>query len=423
MSRRNKSRQRSERRSDPLESLRPLVVLGLLGMILYGAYSIIQKGPSRPAPDWQGSDAAADAGDAPPFAAAEPAAPQVELGGPAVTAAAVPGTAAAIPQPRTPAVATATPPSPTAEPQPGPSGQPPAGPAVKMPAATAAAEAAEAEPAVEPAQLAPTYIDAVAAMPPKPAVDSAVTQPAGAGKSPAAGAGGNNSAAFTAAWADAHDKLEGGRYAEALAILSVWYDDDSLSSEESRQLETLLGQLAGTVIYSTQDLLLPPHIAAAGETLEGIAKPLEVPAALLANINGVGPEGPAAGQALKVLRGPFDGVVSLSRRRLSLQVGGRYAGSFTAAIGSGFVARSGSSVRLVEIRRQPPPAPDRAVPVAYQPGQGPAILLSEGLSIEPADGPGFIARTPADNLLLVSAADFADLADILGAGSQVLIRP
>ena len=47
MARRSKSKHRREQQNDPLEALRPLIVLGLLGMILYGAYSIIQKGPKR----------------------------------------------------------------------------------------------------------------------------------------------------------------------------------------------------------------------------------------------------------------------------------------------------------------------------------------------------------------------------------------
>ena len=403
MARRPKSKHRRETRSDPLEALRPLIVLGLLGMILYGAYSIIQKGPSRGGPDWQASDSGNTAGgEAPAFSGVPTTPPAVEVAGQAVPATTAATAIAALPpQPSVAAVA-ATPAQP-----------------VGSPAASVAGAAQSPSPS-GPAEMSPTYIEAVAAIPPQPAggVDQQQTSSLAVPQS------GGDSAAFTAAWADAHDKLEGGRYAEALAILSVWYDDNSLSSEESRQLESLLGQLAGTVIYSTQDLLLPPHIVAAGETLESIAAPLEVPAALLANINGIGPEGPTPGQALKVVRGPFDAVVSLSRRRLSLQVGGRYAGSFAAAIGGGFNARSGTSVRLVELRpaAESPGATGRAIPVAYQAAEGSALLLSDGLRIEPANDPGFVATTPSSAVLLVSTADFADLADILGAGSQLLIR-
>ena len=53
MARRSKSKHRREQQNDPLEALRPLIVLGLLGMILYGAYSIIQKGPKETNQEWQ----------------------------------------------------------------------------------------------------------------------------------------------------------------------------------------------------------------------------------------------------------------------------------------------------------------------------------------------------------------------------------
>ncbi len=81
-------------------------------------------------------------------------------------------------------------------------------------------------------------------------------------------------AAFTADWDEAHDQLAAGRYAEALALLSAWYNDADLAVEENQRLEDLLGQLAGTVIYSQKDLLMPPHVVGAGETLPAIAAPL-----------------------------------------------------------------------------------------------------------------------------------------------------
>ena len=127
-----------------------------------------------------------------------------------------------------------------------------------------------------------------------------------------------SSNAFATAWADAHTKLSAGRYAEALTALSVWYDDPSLGLEESHRLEDLLGQLAGTVIYSQQDLLLPPHVVAPGESLPSIASTLGISWQLLAKINNVaGPAQVRPGEHIKVIRGPFDAVVSVSRRRLS----------------------------------------------------------------------------------------------------------
>ena len=388
MARRSKSKHRREQQNDPLEALRPLIVLGLLGMILYGAYSIIQKGPKETNQEWHPPGTThATTSDAPPFKPSpEPQVstpPSVELESP-------PNALASLPPAQTP-----------------------------PPSVALDAQKLATDPSVSPSteQMPPTYINAVPAVAPQSqSPDNAtgiVTENMSEQK---------ESAAFTAAWTDAHNKLEAGRYAEALAVLSVWYDDPSLSVEENHQLERLLGQLAGTVIYSTQDMLLPPHTVADGETLETIAKPLNISWKLLSKINGIAPSELTTGQRIKVLRGPFDGVVSISRRRISLQVGGRYAGTFPAAIGKGFVSRTGSSVKLIDVQQDKKPQTVQTVPVGYQPAVQAAIILDDGLSIRPADDPSFVMKTPEDNVLLVSSADFNDLAGILGQGSQLLVR-
>ena len=389
MARRSKSKHRREQQNDPLEALRPLIVLGLLGMILYGAYSIIQKDPKEINQEWQPPGAThAATSDAPPFNPAVTTTPVSTP--PSVEIQSPPGALTSLPPNQTP------PPTAFLNPQVSTTDQ-------------------SVSPGTE--QMPPTYIDAVPAVPPQSQSPDDI-----AGlvmeKMPVQ----KESAAFTAAWTDAHNKLEAGRYAEALAVLSVWYDDPSLSVEENHQLERLLGQLAGTVIYSTQDMLLPPHTVAGGETLETIAEPLNIPSKLLSKINGVTSDELVAGQRIKVLRGPFDGVVSVSRRRISLQVGGRYAGNFPAAIGKGFVSRTGSSVKLIDIQDETKTQTAQTVPVGYRPAGRAAIILDNGLSIRPADDPSFVMKTPEDNVLLVSSADFNDLAGILGQGSQLLIR-
>ena len=358
-------------------------------MILYGAYSIIQKGPKETNQEWQPPGATHTAtSDAPPFNPAVTTTPVSTP--PSVEIQSPPGALTSLPPNQTP------PPTAFLNPQVSTTDQ-------------------SVSPGTE--QMPPTYIDAVPAVPPQSQSPDDIAGPVTEKMSVQ-----KESAAFTAAWTDAHNKLEAGRYAEALAVLSVWYDDPSLSVEENHQLERLLGQLAGTVIYSTQDMLLPPHTVAGGETLETIAEPLNIPSKLLSKINGVTSDELVAGQRIKVLRGPFDGVVSVSRRRISLQVGGRYAGNFPAAIGKGFVSRTGSSVKLIDVQDETKSQAAQTVPVGYRPAGRAAIILDNGLSIRPADDPSFVMKAPEDNVLLVSSADFNDLAGILGQGSQLLVR-
>jgi len=302
----------------------------------------------------------------------------------------------------------ATPPGPESVPPPAAAAAPPRIPAASL---QAAQEAAPIGPAGNPPAAA--GLDGPIAAVPRTAAQPPLEPHPG------------SAAAFATAWADAHDKLAAGRYAEALGVLSTWHDDPSLGLEESQRLEDLLGQLAGTVIYSQQDLLLPPHVVETGETLLSIAAPLAVPWQLLAKINGVAdPAKLVAGESLKLVRGPFDAVVSVSRRRLSLRVGGNYAGTFPVVVGRRLRDRMGSAFPVVAADRpEQPTDPSGAVQAAWSQSAPRAITLSEGLAIEGVPDPSTLTEdTIPGTSLVVSDRDLADLADILGPGSRVIVR-
>ena len=311
-------------------------------------------------------------------------------------------------------------------------GPAPAAPAEAFaaPLAAGAAAAIAGAAAATPADASPTYLAPQSA--PPPAATDPATRPdryaalAPAGVPAAAvpappsvpapdpRSGSASSAAFASAWAEAHTNLAAGRYAEALAGLSVWYDDPVLGLEESQRLEDLLGQLAGTVIYSQQDLLLPPYVVAQGETLDQVAAPLGVSPQLLAKINGIDdPTRLVPGEHLKLIRGPFDAVVSISRRRLSLQLAGNYAGSFPVLVGRQFLGRVGGSLPVTEVAR------------AGAPGTASlrrSIVLTDGMVIEAVDDPAVVSDNVPPSSLIVGVRDLDDLLDMLGPGSRVLVR-
>ena len=412
MARTSTSRRR-ERDTDPMDSLKPLIVLGLLGTIMYGAYTVVQKGPSTPA-----GDAVADTSGA-SFSAPEISLPSdpTAIGTPPAhpLAGAAPLQASAVPPGNPIASAPSVPVFPAAAPGPlAETIQPPPTTPIGSPEPLTLASPAEA--------VAMSVAPAVTAAAPAPSP----LLPLPAGASPPPAARGAPSAAFASAWADAHEMLGAGRYAEALSVLSLWHDDTSLGLEESQRLEDLLGQLAGTVIYSQKDLLLPPHIVAPGDTLPSIAAPLQVPWQLLGKINGVtDPTQLVPGEHLKLVRGPFDAVISVSRRRMSLQVGGNYAGSFPVVLGRQIYDRIGQSVAVIDVRRPgsfSEPA-GIAAQVAYAPSSGPkSVVLGEGMAIEGVEDLSLVNDTASASSVIVSLRDLEDIADILGPGSQVLVR-
>lgn len=209
--------------------------------------------------------------------------------------------------------------------------------------------------------------------------------------------------------------LDRNELARAHVLLTNWYADPSLLPEERREVDRLLGQLAGTVIYSTEHRLEPPHQVQAGETLETIAKQYGATWQLLAKINGVtSPGAVQPGQMLKVVRGPFEAVVDLSEAELYLTVGGRYAGRFPVTVNEAGTPEGLYKVtsKLAQYRPGSPAAD----------GQG----YAKSLTLGGAGGPGgaslSVGVVGGSEPIAVVASDMGDLFDILSEGSQVTVR-
>jgi len=228
---------------------------------------------------------------------------------------------------------------------------------------------------------------------------------------------------FATSWPTIQAALQRGELAHAHELLSRWYGDPSLTPTDAERVQTLLSQLAGTVVYSTEHQLEPAYIVKAGETLETIAAQYQVPWQLLAKINGI-PTADALrpGQELKVVRGPFSAIVDLDRKELVLMLDKRYAGRFAIspprdrAVGEGewVVAKVseapqlGQRQRWIVLTRQD---------AASSPGQPSMILTSVSPELLRQQGTNF-----QDPLVGLSQTDAEDLADILSIGSRVVVR-
>ncbi len=122
---------------------------------------------------------------------------------------------------------------------------------------------------------------------------------------------------------------------EALSTLSLFYNTPNVSDAQRSELLGRLDPLAREVIYSKAHLLEQPHRVGSNETLMEIAQRYEVPWQLLANINEIrDPVTVLPGTELKVLRGPFNAQVDLTRNELTLFLGDLYAGRFPIGVGS-----------------------------------------------------------------------------------------
>jgi len=259
--------------------------------------------------------------------------------------------------------------------------------------------------------MAPAFATSPTAAPAPPAVS---TQPA--------------QSLFAATRLAAQAALDRGELSQALLLLSDWYGDPSLLPNEVDEVQQLLGQLAGSVIYSTEHRLEPPYMVQAGERLENIAHKYQIPWQLLAKINGITqPDQIQPGQQLKVLQGPFSATIDFSQRKLTLMLDRRYAGEFAIEIDPSMSVEEGHwSVNQklltpgdVGLARAGAMAPtDRRSLVLTSAGGGASQLaILTGSRFASA-----IGVEPAGRVIRLKTEDVGDVFDILSLGSLVVIR-
>jgi LysM repeat protein len=265
---------------------------------------------------------------------------------------------------------------------------------------------------------------------PTPAKEEAASDPiTPTGSSPAAANAVAPAAPYSSAKAAIQSKLDRGELAEALQLLSDWYDDPSLTAVESEEVNNLLSQLAGSVIYEGPPAhrLEKPYKVQAGETLQDVAAKYDVPWQLLAKINGIAdPTKLAAGQELKVVRGPFSALVDLSERKMTLMLDRRYAGKFAIELDPATTIEEGQW--KIDQKLLTPASGGIYGPPAGA-SEDRSLLLSnpsipDGQTIV-VRGPGNAdpaLAQPAARVIRMKAGDVNDLFDILSEKSRVTVR-
>lgn len=212
-----------------------------------------------------------------------------------------------------------------------------------------------------------------------------------------------------------------GQLKEALATLSLFYNDNELTVEQRHDLLDFLDALAGEVVYSRQHFLDIAYFPVPGETLEDVAKKFEVPAEILARINAIEPKGPLqTGTKLKVVPGPFRAEVDLSTSELTLFVGDLYAGRYPVTIGKDPAPKTGD-YKVVDKQKDrnyygsgaPIPGSDPRNPYGGFWMDLGGDLSIHGSSPDASGTQGCISLSPQDA---------ADVYGMLSHGSPIIIR-
>ncbi|REJ90003.1 MAG: LysM domain-containing protein [Planctomycetota bacterium] len=234
------------------------------------------------------------------------------------------------------------------------------------------------------------------------------------------------SRAFEKNLQEMNNKIQSGKPQDALLALSIMYADSQLSAANRQKLQSVLDQVAGTVIYSRQHLMEPAYVVKPNESLDSIASQHKVPPGLLAKINGLTPEAPlAAGTRLKVVHGPFNAVIDLMTSELTLFVRSRYAGRFPVRIGPQFPSNVERLTVISKTRQHS--QYDGEAWIGLAPVGAPAVTggatssLSPQIGIVGMEDVSAVDRGPSPQNIAVSPRDADDLFDILSQGSTVTI--
>jgi hypothetical protein len=124
-----------------------------------------------------------------------------------------------------------------------------------------------------------------------------------------------------------------GKEGEAHQLLSDFYFRYELTEHERATLEAPLEALADRVLKSRSDLRFGSLYAVQrGDIPTRIAQPLKVPHEFLARLNGYG-RYLRAGQTIKLVQGPFDGLVELSSYELVVLLRGTFIRRYRIGIG------------------------------------------------------------------------------------------
>lgn len=249
------------------------------------------------------------------------------------------------------------------------------------------------------------------------------TPPAAA--SPVAQSAALTAYSFRQDWQKAEQQIAAGKFRDALAVLSPYYNHPDLASEEQAQLTAWLDALAGKVIYSTEHLLAGPFTARGGkQTLFDIAEEHKVPSDLLLNINRAVVNDPLVvlpGTVLKVVPGPFRAEISLTSNELTLFLGELYAGRFPITLGDE-PPLPGEHVIIEKRTDRTYYGVDRTILANDPSNPYGGFWLDLGREVCIHGSPTSAAGTPTLGCVSLSPQDARDVYGILSRGSSVIIK-
>ncbi len=221
---------------------------------------------------------------------------------------------------------------------------------------------------------------------------------------------------------DVDARIEVGEILEAHAVLSklYWKEPDVRAMIRER-----LEKTAAEIYANPNAHFAEPYDVQFGDTLDSIAKHFDVPWQYLARLNGVTAQTLQAGQKLKVLKGPFGAVVDLNRFEMTIHAHGWFVRRYAIGIGQDQKTPHGEFTIQNKLKNPTWYNPDGGVVDGDDPSNplGEYWLgLGDHLGIHGTIDPSSIGAALSRGCIHLGDADIAEVYQLLGEGSQVVIR-
>lgn len=211
------------------------------------------------------------------------------------------------------------------------------------------------------------------------------------------------------------------------ALSKLYWDEPELRSAIAGRIDTT----ARSIYFDPQPHYMAAYEVAPGDQLRVVARQFNVPWEYLVRLNRIGdPSRLKAGQAIKTIKGPFSAVVDLSDFTLTLHAHGYYVRRYPVGVGKDGSTPMGTfRVVLKEsnpkyygpdvvMERDDPANPLGERWIGLDDGSG----RPTSYGIHGTIDPGSIGKAESRGCVRLRNEDVAEVYDLLGVGSEVVIQ-
>lgn len=182
---------------------------------------------------------------------------------------------------------------------------------------------------------------------------------------------------------------------------------------------------AKSIYFSRQPHYMQPYEVQPGDLLKNVAQTYDVPWEYLVRLNQIDPRRIRPGQKLKVIKGPFSVQVDLSDFELTLHAHGYFVRRYPIGIGKDGTTPIGKFQVLTKLVNPTYYGPDGNVVDADDPSNPLGerwIDIGDGYGIHGTIDLRSIGRAESRGCIRLSGSDVEEVYDLLGVGSEVVIR-